>query len=257
MENNSFKMGLRDGLPICLGYLSVSFAFGIFAVQSGLYIWQAVLVSMFNVTSAGQLAAVPIIASAGSFIELALTQLIINARYSLMSVSLSQRLGKRVSVLDRFIFAFVNTDEVFAVAGGKRTTLGRRYMYGLIILPFVGWTLGTFVGAVAGEVLPELIISALGIAIYAMFIAIVTPDAVRAKSTGACVIFSIALSCIFRFVPYINRIPEGFAIIICTLIASITLAIVAPIDDDEKSEDAEESTSADSDGDERREESNG
>ena len=114
-------MGIRDGIPICLGYLSVSFAFGIFATSAGLSILETVFISMLNVTSAGQLAAVPIIAAAGSYIELILSQLVINLRYALMSVSVSQKFGNSVRLADRFPIAFVNTDEVFAVACGPQT----------------------------------------------------------------------------------------------------------------------------------------
>ena len=138
-EKNSFREGIRDGLPICLGYVSVAFAFGIFAVGSGLSVWEAVLISMTNVTSAGQFAAVPIMTSGGSILELAVSQLVINARYILMSVSMSQKMGKSISLADRFAIAFVNTDEVFAVASGKDASLGKKYMYGLILTPFVGW----------------------------------------------------------------------------------------------------------------------
>ena len=134
-QNNKFSEGLRDGIPICLGYLSVAFAFGIFSVGSGLSVLETVLISMTNVTSAGQLAAVPIIAAGGSLFELALTQFVINLRYSLMSVSLSQKLGSTVRLIDRFLIAFVNTDEVFAVASGKNGNLGRRYLYGLTLTP--------------------------------------------------------------------------------------------------------------------------
>lgn len=115
MNNKSeFNRGIHDGLPICLGYLSVSFAFGIFAVGNGLSGIEAILISMTTVTSAGQLAGVPIIASGGSLIELAVTQLIINLRYALMSISLSQKLDNSISMADRFLISFVNTDEVFA-----------------------------------------------------------------------------------------------------------------------------------------------
>ena len=140
MEVKSFKMGLRDGIPICLGYISVSFAFGIFAVGSGLSVLEATLISLLNVTSAGQLAAVPIIAAGGSYIELMLTQLVINLRYSLMSVSLSQKLGESVRLRDRFLMAFANTDEIFAVSYSKEGTVGRRYFYGLMLTPILGWT---------------------------------------------------------------------------------------------------------------------
>lgn len=237
-ENNSFLWGIRDGIPICLGYLSVSFAFGIFATSCGLSILEATLTSLFNVTSAGQLAAVPIIASLGSYVELALSQLIINMRYALMSVSLSQKLGKSVSFCDRFPFAFVNTDEVFAVATARPGTVGRRYMYGLIITPVIGWTTGTALGAIAGNILPTIAISALGIAIYAMFVAIVTPGVIAQKSTAVLVLISAILSSVFYFTPYLReKIQSGFVIIICAAAASTLLAIFAPIPD-EPEEDA-------------------
>ncbi len=233
MNKSSFKSGLVDGLPICLGYLSVSFAFGIFAVKSGLYIWQTVLISLFNVTSAGQLAAVPIIATAGSLFELALTELVINSRYSLMSVSLSQRLDSGVSTLDRLIIAFVNTDEVFAVSGRGSGQVLSRYMYGLIILPYIGWSLGTLFGAFAGELLPPVVVSALGIAIYAMFVAIVVPEMKRAPKTALCVALSAVLSLAFRYIPGLSSIPAGFTIVICAVLASAVFAAFAPIPDEE------------------------
>lgn len=229
-EINSFKKGIIDGLPICLGYLSVAFAFGIFAVDGGLTILQAVLVSMTNVTSAGQLAGVPIMLGGGMLAELAATQFIINLRYALMSVSLSQKLGKNVTTLHRFIISFVNTDEVFAVASGNRENIGRRYLYGLILTPYLGWSTGTLLGAIAGNILPEVVISSLGIAIYAMFIAIVVPVAKDSKPTALCALFAIVLSCLFKYLPILNAIPSGFVIIICAVIASVLFAILFPVE---------------------------
>ena len=236
IENNSFRMGIRDGMPICIGYLSVSFAFGIFATGLGLSVWETLLISMFNLTSAGQLAAVPIIAAAGSFLELAMTQLVINLRYSLMSVSLSQRMGESVRIRDRFLIAFVNTDEVFAVSSGKGTMLGRKYMFGLIVPPFLGWSLGTLLGAVCGNVLPALIISALGIAIYAMFIAIVVPVMKKNRKTLLAVLSAVLLSCLFKYLPVLNKVPSGFVIIICAVTVSVIFALVAPVPDEEEAE---------------------
>lgn len=228
-ENNNFRMGLRDGIPIFLGYLSVSFAFGIFAVGSGLSIIEALLISMTNLTSAGQLAGVPIICTGGSFIELATSQLIINLRYSLMSVSLSQKLGKSVRLIDRFLIAFGNTDEIFAVSASKGTSLGRRYFYGLILMPYIGWSLGTLLGAVAGNILPDIVISALGIAIYGMFIAILVPAAKQRRATALCIISAAILGCAFKFIPGLNTISAGFVIIICAVPISLIFAAIAPI----------------------------
>lgn len=141
-EINSFKKGLKDGIPICLGYFSVAFAFGIFAIENGLTVFQAVIISLTNLTSAGQLAGVPIIAN-GSLIELAVSQLVINSRYSLMSVSLSQKFSKNVKLKDKFLIAYGNTDEIFAVAVSQKGDVGKKYMWGLILLPVIGWTSGT------------------------------------------------------------------------------------------------------------------
>lgn len=227
---NYFLKGIKDGLPICFGYLSVAFAFGIFSIGNGLSIAEAVIVSMTNVTSAGQLSAVPIIMGGGTLIELAMTQFIINLRYSLMSISLSQKFDKSIRLKDRFILAFVNTDEVFGVASAQPEKLKRPYMYGLILTPYLGWSIGTLIGGLAGDIFPPSVTSALGVAIYGMFIAIVLIPSKKSKSTAACVLVSIALSCLFYFVPVLHRIPQGFTIIICAVAGSVLFSIIAPID---------------------------
>ena len=234
MKKNKFLKGITDGLPICFGYLSVAFAFGIFAVRNGLSALQAILSSMTNVTSAGQLAAVPIIAGGGTLIELAVAQLVINLRYSLMSVSLSQKMKKSVGFLDKLVIAFVNTDEVFAVASGKDGKVGKSYLYGLIITPYLGWSIGTIIGAVAGDVLPSTVISALGIAIYAMFVAIVVPPMKKSKPILLCVIIAVVLSCLFRYI--LNGVPSGFAIIICAVVSSAVVAWISPVEEEEDDE---------------------
>ncbi|MBR2474847.1 MAG: AzlC family ABC transporter permease [Clostridia bacterium] len=231
LQNDNFKKGLRDGIPICLGYLSVSFAFGISAVNMGLSVLEAVLISMFNLTSAGQLAGAPIIAAFGSLWELAATQVVINLRYSLMSVSLSQKLGKNVRFFDRLWIAFCNTDEIFAVASGNKGAVGKRYMLGLSLTPYFGWALGTLLGAVAGDILPEIVASSLGVALYCMFIAIVVPPCKKSRPTLMCVLLAVALSCVFNYVPALKAIGDGFIIIICAVAASLLFALVAPVKD--------------------------
>lgn len=228
-ENNNVRMGLRDGLPIGLGYLSVSFAFGIFATGSGLTVWEAVMISLFNLTSAGQLAAVPVMAGGGSLIELAASQLVINLRYSLMSITLSQHLSPRVRLRDRFAIAFGNTDEIFAVACSKEQPIGTRYYLALCLLPIVGWVLGTLCGAVAGSLLPTLVLTALQIAIYAMFIAIVVPAAKRSRPILLCLLMAAALSCLFYYIPALHRIPSGFTVIVCALTAALAAALLFPV----------------------------
>ena len=237
-EVNSFKKGLKDGLPICLGYFPVSFAFGIFAVENGLSVFQATILSLVNLTSAGQLAGVPIMID-GSLPELALSQLIINSRYSLMSVSLSQKFSPKVKLRDKLLIAYGNTDEVFAVAVSQKGEIGKRYMMGLILLPVLGWTLGTLTGSVAGNVLPVMVTAALGLAIYGMFVAIVVPVAKKEKATALCVAIAIALSCAFKYIPALSKVPSGFTVIICAVVAAAILAVVAPVKvDEEVTEDA-------------------
>lgn len=229
---NSFSEGIHDGLPICFGYLSVAFAFGIFSAGSGLTTLETLFISMTNVTSAGQLAAVPIIAAGGSVFELILTQFVINLRYALMSISLSQKVGKTVKTIDRLLIAFVNTDEVFAVAASKNCTLEKNYLYGLILTPYIGWSTGTLIGAIAGNILPKTVVSALGIAIFGMFIAIIIPPAKKNRATALCILFAVILSCMFRYIPFLKLVPSGFVIIICAVIASAVFAVIAPIQDE-------------------------
>ena len=235
-EINSFKKGLKDGLPIAIGYFSVSFAFGIFAIENGLTVFQAVIISLLNLTSAGQLAAVPIIAGGGTFLELALSQLVINSRYSLMSVSLSQKLSKRVKLPQKLLIAYGNTDEIFAVSVSNKGDVGTKYMLGIILLPVIGWTSGTFLGGFVGNILPSMVTAALGVAIYGMFVAIVMPVAKKEKMTALCVLLAIAISCAFRYIPLLKSVPSGFTVIICAVVASALFAIIAPIKTEEKEE---------------------
>lgn len=235
-EQNSFLKGLKDGIPICLGYLSISFAFGIFACSTGFSVIEAVLMSMTNLTSAGQLAAVPIIAAGGTYAEILVSQVVINLRYALMSVSLSQKLGPSVRLIDRFIMGFGVTDEIFAVSYSNEGTIGKKYFYGLMTAPILGWSGGTLLGACAGNILPEIVVSALGIAIYGMFIAIVMPKVKTERRTALCVLLSIILSCIFYFTPFLAQIPTGFTIIICAATASALFSFIAPIKISEEDE---------------------
>ncbi len=235
-KGKMFLRGIRDGLPICLGYLSVSFAFGIYAVESGLAIWQAIAISMTNLTSAGQLAGVPIIAGGLPLYEMMLTQFVINLRYSLMSVSLSQKMSKRVRLLERMAIGFGVTDEIFAVAISQKEELETPYLMGLVTTPFWGWTIGTVLGALAGDILPDIVVSALGLALYAMFVAIVIPPAKKNRAVAGTCLLAVILSAAFYYVPMINRISSGVAVIICALVASLVFAILAPISDEQEPE---------------------
>ena len=226
-----FRRGLLDGVPIGLGYLSVSVTFGIMAVSSGLAIWQAVLISMTNLTSAGQFAGLTVMCSAGSLIEIALTQLVINARYGLMSLSLTQKVDKSFTTPMRLIFGAFHTDEIYAVAVGQKEKYGTTYFLGLTVAPYIGWTLGTLLGAVLGEVLPPMVATSLSVALYGMFIAIVVPEMKKSGKMALIVILAVAFKVAFTYVPGLKNVSEGFAIIICAVLASLIGAAFFPMDD--------------------------
>lgn len=234
-----FCRGLADGIPIALGYLSVSFGFGISAVSGGLSPLVAVLISLANLTSAGQVAGLGIILAKGTFFEMAITQLVINIRYFLMSLSLSQRLDGRFTLGHRLLAAFGITDEIFGVASSKKERLVPRYMYGLILLPVLGWTLGTLLGAVAGNILPDALKHALGIAIYGMFVAIVVPPAREHSGVLLGVTVAIAISCLLAYLPLFSFITSGFSIIIAALIGAVVAAILFPIPEEHTDEESE------------------
>lgn len=221
----SFLNGLNDGIPIALGYLSVSFTFGITAVGMGIPAVTAILISLTNVTSAGQVAGIGIIAAHGGLAEMAAAQLIINLRYALMSLSLSQKLDKSYTPFHRFTTAFCVTDEVFAVASGQKGELPPRYMYGLEVLPLLFWVGGTAVGALLGGVLPEAVKSALGIAIYGMFLAIIIPPAKKSLGVLFTILFGAALS---STLANFKAISGGVSIIICAIAASTFAALLFP-----------------------------
>lgn len=225
--------GIRDGIPIALGYFPVSFTFGILAASYGFSWWEATLISMLSLTSAGQFAGLGIMASGGSLLEMALSQLVINLRYSLMSISLSQKVDRTVRGLYRWILAFGNTDEIFAVAMSQQGSVSRRYLFGLILLPFLGWSSGTLCGAVLGAILPARLESALGIAIYGMFIAILVPAAKKSRPVLMVVAIAALLSCLFNYMPGLNRISSGFTIIICSIMASAVGALLFPVKKEE------------------------
>lgn len=231
-----YSRGLRQGIPIALGYLSVSFGFGIAAVNKGLSPLAALLISLTNLTSAGQVTGLEVIVTGGTLIEMALTQLTINLRYFLMSLSLSQKLSSEFSLPHRLLASFGITDEIFGVSSAEKGQVTPSYMYGLILLPFIGWSLGTLLGAVAGNILPSSIKYALGIAIYGMFVAIVLPPAKKVHGIQLAVGVSIALSLIIAYVPLFSFITSGFSIIICALLASIVAALLFPINEKEEDE---------------------
>ena len=229
MKKENFIRGVRRGLPVGVGYFSVSFGFGAMVVSQGLKALDAALISLTNLTSAGQFAGLTLIVAAASLWEIVLTQLVINSRYGLMSLALSQRLDKNVTILGRMAMAFVNTDEIFALAMTEKEPISTNFMLGLGSLPVLGWTLGTLSGALAGSVLPQNIRTALGVMLYGMFIAIVVPPAKQDKSVLITAALAMVLSCLFAWAPVLNTVSPGVAIVVCTVAAAAFCAWKFPI----------------------------
>lgn len=223
-----FTKGIKAGIPIGLGYLSVSFTFGIMAVSYGFAWWQAVLISMMTVTSAGQFAGIGIMQYPGHYIEMLLSQLTINIRYSFMSLSLSQKTDSRFKGIYRWVLGFFMTDEIFAVASAEEQ-ISRSYFLGLTVMPYMGWTIGTLIGALLGNVLPARLMSALSLAIYGMFVAIVMPEMKRTKSVVCVVFAALALRCLFYYISPLSQISSGLAISICAILAAVLGAVFFPV----------------------------
>ena len=229
MNIHEFKQGLKDGIPICLGYFSVSMAFGLTTVLSGMPLWSAVAISLSNLTSAGQFAGVNILLAQGTMVELIMTTLIINIRYFLMSISVSQKIKPTVKMKQRLAIAYGITDEIFAVSMQHKEDLSGSYMFGLILTPVVGWTSGTLFGAVASSFLPEMLTNAMGIALYGMFIAIIIGPAREERSVLVTVLLAIAASLVFAYLPGLKNLSGGWSIIIITIVVSGIAAWLFPI----------------------------
>jgi len=226
---SAWKSGIKDGIPIALGYFAVSFTFGILAKKAGLTPFEAVFMSATNVTSAGQFGALALIGASATYLEMALTQLVINLRYCLMSCSLSQKLAAGIFFPHRFLVAFGVTDEIFGVSVCREGKLNPFYNYGLMSVGIPGWVLGTFCGVVSGTVLPARLISALSIALYGMFIAVIVPPAKGNKLLAGIILSSMLLSGLFTQIPIFSQIPQGFKIILLTLVIAGSAALLFPV----------------------------
>ena len=220
-RRKDYMEGFRNGIPIALGYYFVSFTFGIVGSKNGLSWWETVLISMTNLTSAGQFAGVLIIAAQGSYLEMAVSQFVINLRYSLMGISLSQNTDENFGTGSRAVLGFGITDEIFGVAANRKEPVSRIFFLGLMTLPYFGWTLGTLMGAVLGDIMNEALSDAMGLAIYGMFIAIVVPKAKEERHTLLIVLLAVAISCLFYFVPLFSSLSGGYAAVICAVAASL------------------------------------
>ena len=225
---------MLHGFPIALGYFSVSFGFGIVAVQSGLKAIEAVIISLTNLTSAGQTMGVAIIAAGGTLLEMAATQLVINLRYALMGISLSQKLDKSFTTPHRLLAAYGITDEIFAVAAAQDCKLGPAYMYGMISVAAAGWVGGTLAGSVANMLLPVSLTAAMGIMLYGMFVAIIIPPSKTDHRILSAIVIAAILSCAFKL--WLPDVSVGFAIIISAIASSVIAALLFPVDSEETEE---------------------
>ena len=236
MNLKEYRAGMKAGMPVCVGYFSVSFGFGTMAVSQGLNVWQAVLISAANLTSAGQFAGLTVIAAGAALIEMILTQLVINSRYALMSLALGQRLGPETGVCQRLAAAFFNTDEIFALGMSREGKLTVGFFLGVGTVAALGWVGGTMIGAVAGTILPLSLRTALGTMLYGMFIAVVVPQARQEKPMLVCMVLALVFSCLFTWVPALNAVSAGLTIVICTVAAAAICALVFPVEDKEAAE---------------------
>ena len=230
MKTKDYLAGMKAGMPVCVGYFSVSFGFGAMAIAQGLSVWHAVMISATNLTSAGQFAGLTVIAAGAAILEMILTQLVINSRYALMSLALGQRFGPSVGVGKRLIAAFFNTDEVFALGMAREGRLTVSFFTGAGTVAALGWIGGTAMGALAGAVLPVSIRAALGVMLYGMFIAIVVPQARQEKPMLLSMLLALVFSCLFTWVPGLKEVSAGLAIVICTVAAAAICAVVCPVE---------------------------
>lgn len=233
MKKTEFLDGVRDGLPICFGYFSVSMAFGLTAVLAGIPAWAAVMISLTNLTSAGQFAGMNLLVANGALVELGVTTLIINIRYFLMSISMSQKVEQKMTLKERLAVSFGITDEIFAVSMQRDHELTTPYLLGLILTPLLGWTGGTLTGAVATSLMPPILSNAFGIALYGMFIAIIVPPAREHKNVLFAVVLAIGASVACRYLPVIKDLSGGWTIILITVAVCIAAAWLFPVEEEE------------------------
>ena len=228
-----FVRGLGDGLPIGLGYIPVAFTFGFLAVSGGLPVWVACLISFSNLTSAGQFAGMDLIFAGAGYFEVALTTFVINLRYMLMSLSLTQRIEKSMGTLKRMLVGFAVTDEIFVVASLNQGPLRAAYLFGLMALPIGGWNLGTFLGAAISDFLPLALQNAMGIALYGMFIALIVPASRDSFHVLVIVLIAVAINCVLTYVPVFSFISSGFRIIAATVAGAGIGAFLFPKEDED------------------------
>lgn len=237
-KSKIFLKGMKDGAPIGLGYFAVSFSIGITAKNTGLNALQGFLLSFLNNASAGEMAGLSSIAAKTSLLTLAVVLLVTNARYLLMSCALSQKFSPDTPFYHRLLIAFDITDEIFGIGISYPGYLQPTYMYGAFLTTIPMWAAGTVLGIVVGNILPQVVVNALSVAIYGMFLAVVIPPCRKNKVITGVVISSFVLSYISKYIPVLTKVSESIRVIILTLIISGTAALLFPIKDNEEEETA-------------------
>lgn len=227
-----FYDGMRDGLPIGLGYFAVAFSLGIAARAAGLDTLQATLASLLCNASAGEYAGFTVIAANSAYIEMVAVTLVANARYILMSCAMSQRFSPSTRIYHRIAMGFDITDELFGIAMARPGSLEPSYTYGAMLVSVPMWAAGTALGAAAGNILPASVVTALGVALYGMFLAIIIPPARRERAVGITVAVSFAASFAVARLPDVSGISEGTRTVILTLVIAAAAALIFPRDEE-------------------------
>lgn len=229
IDKQAFREGIRDGIPIGLGYFVVSFTLGITAKHAGLNPLQGFFASLFNNASAGEYAGFTVIAADAPYLEIAVITLVANARYLLMSAVMSQKFSKDTPFYHRILVGFDVTDEIFGITVARPGKLNPFYNYGAFVPALPGWSIGTALGIIAGNILPVQAVSALSVALYGMFLAIIIPPAKKDKIIGAIVAISFSASFLAEF--FFNYISAGTRTIFLTVLIAGIAAIIKPVED--------------------------
>lgn len=238
-HRKELSQGMKDAIPIATGYFAVSFSLGIAAKHAGLSAWQGFFVSALNNASAGEYVGFVLIAADASYFEMALMTLITNARYFLMSCALSQKLSPKTPLLHRLLVGYDITDEIFGISIARQGFLDPYYTYGAMIPAIPGWAIGTACGIIAGNVLPVRLVSALSVALYGMFLAIIIPPAKTNRVIAVLIAVSFAASYLADILPALSNITDGTRTIFLTLLISAIAAIIKPIKQEEPANDAQ------------------
>lgn len=232
-NKTAFKAGVRNGIPIGLGYFAVSFSLGVAVKGAGLSWFQGLMASWLCTTSTGEYAVFSLMAAGTTALEIALVTLIINARYLLMSCAISQRIDPEMPFWHRFVIAFHLTDELFGITIARSGTLNPYYSYGAFSTAVPGWALGTALGTVVGSILPLWLTSALSVALYGMFLAVIMPPARQNKVVAGLIVLCFAASYASEHLPLIRDLSDGMRIILLTVVLSSAAALLFPRRDEE------------------------